>query len=104
MAMKVLTGEIASQPTVVTLDCAGCIIVYVLIKIDGVYKKFYRTEGIRYKPDTGVSLPTSTFSNILVSSIGDNVCVQVSSSKMDDEVIFIYDFANETRGIGKIDK
>ena len=103
MSMKILYGEIASQPVVVSLDGSGCVVAYVLIKIDGEYKKFYCLEGVRHEAGT-IYLPDTSFSNILVSSVGDKVCVKVSSLKDGDESTKIHTFVNDTRGLGKIDE
>ena len=99
MTMKFLEGEIASQPSVVTLD--SCIIVYVLIKINERHKKFYHFENIR-RAANGIYLPSELFSNILVSSIGDKIRVGVSpETKITiDDSIEIHKFLNVNRCLG----
>ena len=97
MNLKFLLGEIASQPAVVTLDSAKCTIVYVLIKVGEAYRKFYYLARIREHP-SGIYLPNSLFSNILVSSVGDKVKIGVISTS--DDAISIQEFVNYTRGFG----
>jgi len=92
MKMKKLTGEIASQPTIVTLNsiCSD-VMVFVLIKVDNVYKKlFYRDR-----------VPCDLFSNILVSSVGDKVSVEVTSTSYHGATE-IKRFVNHTRGLGVV--
>ncbi len=91
MSMKFLIGEIASQPAVVTIN-AGCrtsIMVFVLIKVGGTYEKFYYED----------SVPGKTFSNILVSSVGDRVRVGTVSTFYHDTQK-IEQFYNVTRRLG----
>lgn len=101
MSKKVLYGEIASQPASVTLDSSRAIVVYVLVKIDDRYQKFYHIESVRYEPGS-VYRPSELYSNILVSSIGDKVRIGVLSPS--DNTERIYDFVNDTRGLGSLDE
>lgn len=103
MSMKILHGEIASQPTVVSVDGSGCTLVYVLINIYGTYKKFHYLDTVRREYNV-IYLPDNSFSNILVSSVGDKVRVKVLSLNDGDESTKIYTFVNDTRGLGKIDE
>ena len=71
MKREILCGKSASQPSAVTLNGVHTgVMVFVLIEVDGKYHK------VHYK-DT---IPSNTFSNILVSSVGDNVQIEVLSS------------------------
>ena len=91
MSMKFLIGEIASQPAVVTLNVgsSASIMVFVLIKVGGTYEKFCYED----------SVPGKTFSNILVSSVGDKVRVgTLSTSYRGTQKI--EQFYNVTRRLG----
>ena len=101
MPTKVLYGEIASQPTNVTLDGCRIIMVYVLVKIDDRYQKFYYFEDVIYEPGI-VHTPSELYSNILVSSIGDKVRIGVLSPS--DNTRRIYHFVNDTRSLGSLDE
>lgn len=71
MKREILRGKIASQPAAVTLNGEDIgVIVFILIEVDGRYHKLYYRDTI----------PSNTFSNILVSSVGDNVKIEVLSS------------------------
>ena len=90
MEKEILTGEIVSQPSVITLDgLRTSIVVFVLLKMDIGYKKFFYRD----------SKPSDLLSNILVSSIGDRVGVCVSSTYYCGATE-IERFTNYTRGLG----
>ena len=91
MKREILCGKIASQPSAVTLNGVHTgVMVFVLIEVDGKYHK------VHYK-DT---IPSNTFSNILVSSVGDDVEV-VALSSYYHGAREISEFFNCTRGLGK---
>ena len=91
MKKEILCGKIASQPSAVTLNGVHTgVMVFVLIEVDGKYHK------VHYK-DT---IPSNTFSNILVSSVGDDIRVEVSSVFYFGARV-ISEFFNCTRGLGK---
>ena len=91
MEIKVLNGKIASQPSAVTLNGEhNGIIVFFLIEIDGKYYKLCYRDTV----------PSNTFSNILVSSVGDDIRVEVSSVFYSGAWV-ISKFFNCTRGLGK---
>jgi hypothetical protein len=70
MKKENLCGKIASQPSLLTLNGEqNGIIVFFLIEIDGKYYKLCYRDTV----------PANTFSNILVSSVGDDIRVEVSS-------------------------
>ncbi len=92
MKEKILTGEIVSQPSVITLDGLRTnIVVFVLLKMDIGYKKFFYRD----------SKPSDLLSNILVSSIEDSVGVCVSSTYYCGAQEIIR-FTNYTRGLGSL--
>ena len=83
-------GKIASQPAVVAVP--GNFVVFVLIEVDGKYYKFfYKTQGFL----------NNMFSDILVSSIGDEIQVEFLLS-LYKEAMEIKKFINKTRGLGDI--
>ena len=90
MEKQILTGEIVSQPSVITRNgLQTSIEVFVLLKMDIGYKKlFYRDNK-----------PSDLLSNILVSSIGDRVGVCVSSTYYCGAQE-IKQFTNYTCGLG----
>ena len=91
MKKENLCGKIASQPSLVTLNGEhNGIIVFFLIEIDGKYYKLFHRDTV----------PTNTFSSILVSSVGDDVEVIVLSSYYHGARQII-EFFNCTRGLGK---
>lgn len=83
-------GKIASQPAVVSVP--GSFVVFVLVEVDGkYYKLFYKRQG----------LINNMFSDILVSSIGDEIQVEFLLSRY-KEAMEIKKFINKTRGLGDI--
>ena len=81
-------GKIASQPAVVAVP--GSFVVFVLVEVDGkYYKLFYKTHGFL----------NNMFSDILVSSIGDEIQVEFLLSRY-KEAMEIKKFTNKTRGFG----
>ena len=91
MKKEILCGKIASQPSAVTLNGEhNGIIVFFLIEIDGKYYKLCYRDTV----------PANTFSNILVSSVGDDIRVEVSSVFYSGARV-ISEFFNCTRGLGK---
>ena len=91
MKKEILCGKIASQPSVVTLNGEhNGIFVFFLIEIDGKYYKLCYRDTV----------PSNTFSNILVSSVGDDIRVEVSSVFYSGARV-ISEFFNYTRGLGK---
>ncbi len=91
MKKETLYGKIASQPSAVTLNGEhNGIVVFFLIEIDGKYYKLCYRDAV----------PANTFSNILVSSVGDDIRVEVSSVFYYDARV-ISEFFNCTRGLGK---
>ena len=93
MKKEILCGKIASQPSAVTLNGVHTgIMVFVLIEVKGMYHKMYYAATI----------PSHTFSNILVSSVGDDVEV-VALSSYYHGAREISEFFNCTRGLGKRD-
>ena len=92
MKKEILCGKIASQPSAVTLNGEHSgIIVFFLIEIDGKYYKLCYRDTV----------PTNTLSNILVSSVGDDVQVEFLLSRY-KEAMEIKKFINKTRGLGDI--
>ena len=90
MKNEILTGKIASQPAVVAVP--GSFVVFVLVEVDGkYYKLFYKTHGFL----------NNMFSDILVSSIGDEIQVEFLLSRY-KEAMEIKKFINKTRGLGDI--
>ena len=88
MKREVLCGKIASQPSAVTLNGAQTgVMVFVLVEVDGKYHKLHYQNTI----------PDNTFSDILVSSVGDDVKVIVLSSYYHG-AREISEFFNYTRG------
>ena len=91
MKKEILCGKIASQPSAVTLNGEhNGIVVFFLIEIDGKYYKLCYRDAV----------PANTFSNILVSSVGDDIRVEVSSVFYSDARV-ISELFNCTRGLGK---
>ena len=91
MKKETLYGKIASQPSAVTLNGEhNGIFVFFLIEIDGKYYKLCYRDTV----------PSNTFSNILVSSVGDDIRVEVSSVFYSGARV-ISEFFNYTRGLGK---
>ena len=89
MKKEILCGKIASQPSVVTLNGEhNGIFVFFLIEIDGKYYKLCYRDTV----------PSNTFSNILVSSVGDDVQIEVLSSYYHD-AREINTFFNITRSL-----
>ena len=88
MKKETLYGKIASQPSAVREH--NGIIVFFLIEIDGKYYKLCYRDTV----------PANTFSNILVSSVGDDIRVEVSSVFYSDARV-ISEFFNCTRGLGE---
>ena len=89
MEKETLYGKIASQPAAVTLNGVHIgVMVFILIEVDGKYHKLYYKDTI----------PSSTFSNILVSSVGDDVQIGVLSSYYHN-AREIGTFFNITRGL-----
>ena len=89
MKKEILCGKIASQPSSVTLNGEqNGIIVFFLIEIDGKYYKLCYRDTV----------PTNTFSNILVSSVGDDIRVEVSSVFYSGARV-IKHFINYTKGL-----
>ena len=92
MKNEILKGEIVSQPSFITLNGLQTnIVVFVLIKMDSGYKKFFYRD----------SKPSDLLSNILVSSIGDRVGVCVSPTCYCGATK-IKKFTNYTRGLGSL--
>ena len=93
METKILTGKIASQPAVVpVLGNHPALVVFVLVEVDGkYYKLFYISNGF----------VNNRFSDILVSSIGDEIQVEFLLSHY-KEAMEIKKFINKTRGFGDI--
>ena len=94
MNVKVFEGEVASQPVVVPIR--GHVVAMVLVKTADGYQKFY---CYTYKHDDPNGLLQTIFSNVVVSSIGDNVRFEVpiiSCGYIRPEII---SFENLTRKI-----
>ena len=90
MEKEILCGKIASQPAVVAVP--GNFVVFVLVEADGkYYKLFYKLDGFL----------NDMFSDILVSSIGDEIQVKFLLSRY-KEAMEIKKFINKTRGLGDI--
>ena len=86
-------GKIASQPAVVpVLGNYPALVVFVLVEADGKYYKLF------YKSNVFAS---NRFSDILVSSIGDEIQVEFLLSHY-KEAMEIKKFTNKTRGFGDI--
>ena len=90
MKREILCGKIASQPSVVAVP--GSFVVFILVEVDGkYYKLFYNVYGFL----------NNMFSDILVSSIGDEIQVEFLLSHY-KEAMEIKKFINKTRGLGDI--
>lgn len=89
MKKEILCGKIASQPSAVTLNGVHIgLMVFVLVEVDGKYYKLYYKDTI----------PSNPFSNILVSSVGDDVKIEVLSVYYHG-AREINKFFNKTRGL-----
>ena len=94
MAYVRFSGEIASQPVVITHG--NVVYVLVLIKIQDVYKKFSYTEQFRSNNHTGI------MGDIVLSSVGDSVNVDVETNKAGRPSGVIINFKNITRNLGYV--
>lgn len=104
MNLYTFKGKVVSQPVVVPLQ--GYDVVFVVIEVDSTIirgrKKFFCQTG-NYKSNNGRDLATTIFSDVVCSSIGDEVRfkaeVNQKTKEIDAEIKY---FANETLGIGNI--
>ena len=104
MSLYTFKGKVVSQPVVVPLQ--GYDVVFVVIEVDSEIikgrKKFFCQTG-SYKSNNGRELATTIFSDIVCSSIGDEVRFVVKANmeikELDAEIKY---FANDTLGIGNI--
>ena len=93
MKNEILTGKLASQPAVApVLGNYPALVVFVLVEVDGKYYKLF------YKSNDFVS---DMFSDILVSSIGDEIQVEFLLSHY-KKAMEIKKFINKTRGLGDL--
>ena len=93
--ITIIRGIIASQPVVVTLEKQ--IAVTVLIRTKDGYQKFFYKIPKNYNAR---KMATTTFSDIVLTSVGDAVRVRVSvhpSGQIEPE---IKNFLNDTKGLG----
>ena len=104
MSLYTFKGKVVSQPVVVPLQ--GYDVVFVVIEVDNEIikgrKKFFSQTG-SYKSNNGRGLVATIFSDIVCSSIGDEVRFVVEANleikELDAEIKY---FANDTLGIGNI--
>lgn len=94
MAYVRFSGEIASQPVVITHG--RFVYVLVLIKIQDVYKKFSYAEPFRSDIHAGV------MGDIVLSSVGDSVKMDVEVNKAGRPKGVIINFKNITRNLGYV--
>ena len=86
-------GKIASQPAVAPVPGKyPGLVVFILVEADGkYYKLFYKSYGF----------VSDMFSDIIVSSIGDEIQVEFLLSRY-KEAMEIKKFINKTRGLGDL--
>ena len=105
MKPKRIVGKIASQPVVVSSDREFTLLV--LIQTDSLSLsercvKFYATEPITCHIDVCRYLSCSVLSDVLLSSVGDNVALDVATNDAGFITGKIITFKNFTRGIGHL--
>lgn len=105
MKPKRIVGKIASQPVVVSSDREFTVLV--LIQTDSLAQsehciKFYATERIKSHINVGENLIYSVLSNILLSSVDDNVELDVATDDVGCSTRKIINFRNITRSFGSV--
>ena len=104
MELHVFKGKVVSQPVVVPIQ--GYAVALIVIDIDSATikgrKKFF-CQAPKYLTSNGNGLATTMLSDVVCSSIGDDVRIEVEanleSGYMDTQIRY---FANDTLGIGNI--
>ncbi len=105
MEPKRIVGKIASQPVVVSSDREFTVLV--LIQTDSLSLsercvKFYATEPITCHIDVGRYLSCSVLSDVLLSSVGDNVELDIATDDVGCSTRKIINFRNITRSFGHV--
>lgn len=98
MKRKIYHGKLVAQPVIVPMHDCLIVLVSVDTEEEGV-KKFYCREAVLYSFDLG-SFPETAFADIVLSSVGDEVCIQVfldSSDNSDVEIIFFTNCTQKLR-------
>lgn len=93
MSSIIIYGKIATQPVVISMQHTA--VAFILVKTDDGYKKFACKLEEKQCSDIN-NLTNAVFSNVVLSSTGDDVCIRVSLNPTGIIGTKILSFSNET--------
>ena len=94
MARKIIIGTVASQPVVISMP-ANIATVMLVVKTECGYKKFFCT--VERSLSEVVTLIDTMFANVALSSIGDQVEVEVKDCDSPIYGARLLSFVNQTK-------